>query len=482
MDASCHLDELSFSIPLSTVEIMNSLSIQDDPWSSVYHERLLSIGPTDGSQHHTNTYNGPQSTAKIHNQTQIPVPTVISSQLGISEAITISQQSSNPHDGRETQTSLVGQDAIKEAVAQQLEKLKNEWRESLSLEINSIIGEKCTELHEEIKRLNSHLQKQRGQIDDLKSKLAARKETLGSKKCSDCKEMNLRSCDKDILELSSDSETELDAQAQSSTRRREPLVSNRLPQQRASVLPSPVCGIDTGKRRFTRDELRNKIGGSIQTTLVRVTDSKRPIAKELNMDGYLCPNIHQNPWCPNTPGEHGYIFVGLGGDRETFLDVQQQHVFVGEKDKGKLAMTYVGLYRCKRAENLTVEEWHTLSPEVQDAYSKLTKDKNKDGRSLERIRTDYDQGILRVPCVELVCLEYVHRLFEALASNERCLASSTTFNSRSKRPRHSTSRNDSSYDDDVVTSESDLFDFSSAPRASRTKLKRPRLDYGVLPR
>ena len=120
------------------------------------------------------------------------------------------------------------------------------------------------------------------------------------------------------------------------------------------------------EQRFTRGELCKKLGGSIQTLLVRyaafqalhlahagslgaealishitirVSNSQGPIAKELGINAYLCPNIHQNPWCPKAPGEHGFMFVGLGHDRDTFLEEEQRHVFVGQKGSQKLSMT-----------------------------------------------------------------------------------------------------------------------------------------------
>ena len=55
---------------------------------------------------------------------------------------------------------------------------------------------------------------------------------------------------------------------------------------------------------------------------------------------------------------------------------------------------------------------------VHDEYAKLTKDKNKDSRSVEAIKEVYEKGELRVPCVQLTCLKYEYRLLEGLATNK----------------------------------------------------------------
>ncbi|KAF9270333.1 hypothetical protein L218DRAFT_992961 [Marasmius fiardii PR-910] len=161
----------------------------------------------------------------------------------------------------------------------------------------------------------------------------------------------------------------------------------------------------------------------------------------------------------------------IGKDRVTFLDEEQQHVFIEQKGKGKLVMTY-----------------------VQYAYAKLTKGKNKDDRTLTVIREDYDQGILRVPCVRLECREYNGKLFKELTSNAPSplsvgpsTPSSTTLNRRPKRQRRSNSRKNLFNDDGMFSSDdevqdesdsNDLSDFSSDLKANGNKTKRPRLDYG----
>jgi len=47
-------------------------------------------------------------------------------------------------------------------------------------------------------------------------------------------------------------------------------------------------------------------------------------------------------------------------------------------------------------------------------YAKLTKDKAKDARTLESILTAYENGDLRVPCVQLQCIGFDDNFFTAL--------------------------------------------------------------------
>ncbi|KAK7058861.1 hypothetical protein VNI00_001485 [Paramarasmius palmivorus] len=173
------------------------------------------------------------------------------------------------------------------------------------------------------------------------------------------------------------------------------------------------------QRTFSRQTLCDKIGGAIQSTLVRVTESRKPLAIERNIDVYVCPNIDQNPWCPDAPGKHGYMFVGLTVDHSTFVTKERRHIFLGErKTKNKsLDMTYLGLYECLRVDPLTVNEWESLSSDVQRAYSQLTKSRTKDQRPWESIKDDYSSGRIHVPCVRLTCVEYDHKLYEGLCSS-----------------------------------------------------------------
>lgn len=50
----------------------------------------------------------------------------------------------------------------------------------------------------------------------------------------------------------------------------------------------------------------------------------------------------------------------------------------------------------------------------KSVYAKLTKDKTKDARTLEDILIAYDNGNLRVPCVQVQCIGFDEDFFTAL--------------------------------------------------------------------
>lgn len=97
-----------------------------------------------------------------------------------------------------------------------------------------------------------------------------------------------------------------------------------------------------------------------------VADSATALAKKHGIFCYLCPNSDHNSWCPEQPGQHGYIFVGLGKEKDTFITPTILNVFVGTKSPGqsKPVFKYLGLYRVSRVEALTVEEWLSLPLKV----------------------------------------------------------------------------------------------------------------------
>lgn len=94
------------------------------------------------------------------------------------------------------------------------------------------------------------------------------------------------------------------------------------------------------------------------------------MSKKRDVNGYLCPGLDHNPWCPSLPGQHGYIFVGLGREKDTFLEPEEHNVFVGLKKKGKdtRRFRYLGKYRAVRVQPLTKEEWATLPEHVSRAF------------------------------------------------------------------------------------------------------------------
>ena len=95
---------------------------------------------------------------------------------------------------------------------------------------------------------------------------------------------------------------------------------------------------------------------------LRVDTSKpRPLAHH-GISCYLCPNQEQNPWCPTRPGMHGYMFVGLGLEADTFVEPETRHLFVGIAVR---QYRYLGLYEVTRVkDNLTLDEWKALPDSV----------------------------------------------------------------------------------------------------------------------
>ncbi|KAK0198466.1 hypothetical protein F5146DRAFT_92394 [Armillaria mellea] len=166
---------------------------------------------------------------------------------------------------------------------------------------------------------------------------------------------------------------------------------------------------------YTRAFLGANIGGSIQPLIVRVTNSQTALAQSHGIDCYLCPNLEHNPWCPTTPGQHGYIFVGLGVDKDTFVGKGEFYtLFVGIKEGPARRFRYLGRYTATHVEPLTVAEWNTLAPSVQSTYSETTKKKTKDNRPTEKIKSLYDEGALNVPCVLLKCVDFDDELSSSL--------------------------------------------------------------------
>ena len=167
--------------------------------------------------------------------------------------------------------------------------------------------------------------------------------------------------------------------------------------------------------------------------MLRVTDSQTPLAKSRQITSYLCPGLDHNPWCPTTPGQHGYMFVGLGREKDTFLEPEDFNVFVGQlksKSSERRKYRYIGVYRAVRVSPLTVDEWNTLSEpvrihfsescvhnhvlQVKGMYVSRTKEKTIDSRGLAQIRAAYDQGELSVPCVMLQCVTFDDVLLSSL--------------------------------------------------------------------
>lgn len=131
---------------------------------------------------------------------------------------------------------------------------------------------------------------------------------------------------------------------------------------------------------------------------------------------YLCPTLNHHPWCPSRPGDHGFIFVGLGKDKDSYHSAAIRNLFVGlpKTVMNNRRFRYLGKYRVTRVDPLGIDEWAMLSAEFKAVYAKLTKDKTKDARTLEDIITAYENGDLRVPCVQLQCVGFDEFFFTTL--------------------------------------------------------------------
>ncbi|KAJ3538730.1 hypothetical protein NMY22_g5040 [Coprinellus aureogranulatus] len=175
------------------------------------------------------------------------------------------------------------------------------------------------------------------------------------------------------------------------------------------------AGSEEDENTFTREFMSSVIGGSIQPLIVRVA-SQSTLSKKRKVSGYLCPSLDHNPWCPSKPGKHGFMFVGLGREKDTFSEPEVHNVFVGLPKKGKdrRRFRYLGKYKAFRVQPLTVQEWAGLPEHVKKTYAKTTKDKTKDIRSVEEILKAYDTGELSVPCVQLQCIDFDYELYKAM--------------------------------------------------------------------
>ncbi|KAG6885447.1 hypothetical protein C0993_001527 [Termitomyces sp. T159_Od127] len=196
----------------------------------------------------------------------------------------------------------------------------------------------------------------------------------------------------------------------------------RMPEAREKALAKltdNVLDADYSEVKFRRTVLASAIGGNTQSLIVRVTQSQTALAKTHDISMYLCPALELNPWCPTTPGKHGYMFVGLGQEKTTF---EQPHVglnvFLGKTRSSSQPKeySYLGVYTAVRVNGLSADEWNLLSHEFKIAYCNATKEKSKDPRTVEAIRAAYDAGELSVPCVRLQCTHFNEGLYDALTA------------------------------------------------------------------
>ncbi|KII93530.1 hypothetical protein PLICRDRAFT_35750 [Plicaturopsis crispa FD-325 SS-3] len=157
-------------------------------------------------------------------------------------------------------------------------------------------------------------------------------------------------------------------------------------------------------------------GGSVDLNVKIVTP--KPLSTALNIQHYICPKLSDNPWCPSTPGQHGYMFVGLGRDKDRYKDPQERNLFLGVASAD---FRYMGVYRVHAVSPLTVDEWNTLPDDFQKSYSFLTSSKNKFpgiNWTPKECREAYDSGRLQVPCVQLTCVGFNDMLYRELAKSK----------------------------------------------------------------
>lgn len=156
------------------------------------------------------------------------------------------------------------------------------------------------------------------------------------------------------------------------------------------------------------------------------------------VSSYLCPTLDHHPWCPSIPGQHGYIFVGLGKDKYSYKSAITRNLFVGlPKGQGKHRIfRYLGKYQVSRVEPLSCDEWATLSSEVsltncisslytwltwsqtKVTYANLTYGKENDLPSIDDILSAYESGKNQIPCVQLQCIGFDSRFYRALVSSK----------------------------------------------------------------
>ncbi|TFK41039.1 hypothetical protein BDQ12DRAFT_733378 [Crucibulum laeve] len=202
-----------------------------------------------------------------------------------------------------------------------------------------------------------------------------------------------------------------------------------IPPTRRSALSSFLnitinVDISSKKNCFSRDLLASTLGGSIQPLIVRLSDSQTALARSLNISGYLCPGMELNPWCPSAPGQHGYLFVGLGREKETFIVPEVLNIFGGSKNTlmKKCDYMYLGFYKVTRVDPLSVKEWDEIPEGIKMTYAKVTQEKTEKQRTAPQVLSAYKTGDISVPCVRLECIGFNTELYNALlvANSPNC--------------------------------------------------------------
>ncbi|KAF9056286.1 hypothetical protein BJ165DRAFT_1432397 [Panaeolus papilionaceus] len=199
--------------------------------------------------------------------------------------------------------------------------------------------------------------------------------------------------------------------------------SSSLPMERARFLDSlPTVDYDWKAMGtavlFDREFLKRTLGENVQLLLDRMSETMASTDKKAMISTYLCPTLSHHPWCPSMPGQHGFIFVGLGKDRDTYAQASLRNLFIGlpKTSAKKRKFQYLGKYKVHRVESLGVEEWMNLSDETKHMYSKVAKDKLKDPRTVEEIEVAFERQELSVPCVVLQCVSFDREFYAALCA------------------------------------------------------------------
>ncbi|KAF8507994.1 hypothetical protein JB92DRAFT_2955812 [Gautieria morchelliformis] len=128
---------------------------------------------------------------------------------------------------------------------------------------------------------------------------------------------------------------------------------------------------------FNRHHLNTYLGGGLIALQVRIGAGKqKSVARRFGITSFMCPNLDHNPWAPCHPGQvsswlgviydhriniiviqDGYIFVGLGNEKDAFKSEETHELFIQFAPK---KMFYAGRYSFQKVEDLTVDEWKCL--------------------------------------------------------------------------------------------------------------------------
>ena len=152
-------------------------------------------------------------------------------------------------------------------------------------------------------------------------------------------------------------------------------------QKAVAALPPVLFNVNDRhlNNTFDRDFLKITLGKplsdrSVLPFVFLVTSSDFGLSLNLESSrkqtiaSYLCPTLKHHPWCPSRTGDHGFIFVGLGKDKDSYRSVAIRNLFVGlPKTAMDRRFRYLGRYQVTRVEPLSVDEWTMFSAEVNAA-------------------------------------------------------------------------------------------------------------------